>query len=153
MKDLVTLLDEPDTTVAVVGATDDPSKYGNVIYRDLKWKGFTVYPVNRDRTTVDGDEAFRALDELRERPTIVNIVVPPHETLRVLEMCLELGLMNVWVQPGAEDEKVLSFLQEHDFNYLANACVMVETRMRRRGSESRSSERSQNIDPTKRGKQ
>ena len=55
MKDILQLLEEPDTTVAVAGATDNPSKYGSVIYRDLKLKGFTVYPVNPHRTTVDGD--------------------------------------------------------------------------------------------------
>ena len=51
MKDILQLLEEPNTTVAVVGATDSPSKYGSVIYRDLKLKGFAVYPVNPNRLT------------------------------------------------------------------------------------------------------
>ena len=38
MLEITKLLEEPDATIAVVGATDDPSKYGNVIYRDLKRK-------------------------------------------------------------------------------------------------------------------
>ncbi len=58
MKDILQLLEEPSTTVAVAGATDNPSKYGAVIYRDLKLKGFTVYPVNPNRSTVDGDPSF-----------------------------------------------------------------------------------------------
>ena len=41
MKDLIDLLGEPDTTVTVVGASDNPSKYSNVIYRDLRRKEFT----------------------------------------------------------------------------------------------------------------
>ena len=54
MKDITELLEQPDATIAVVGATDDPSKYGNVIYRDLKKKGFVVHPVNPNRSQVDG---------------------------------------------------------------------------------------------------
>ncbi len=77
MTDIATLLNEPETTVAVVGATDNPTKYGSVIYRDLKRKGYSVYPVNPNRTEVDGDEAYPTLDKLPESPTIVNIVVPP----------------------------------------------------------------------------
>ena len=44
--DISRLLQDPATTVAVVGATDNPAKYGAKIYRDLKGKGFTVYAVN-----------------------------------------------------------------------------------------------------------
>ncbi|MFQ5789885.1 MAG: CoA-binding protein [Acidobacteriota bacterium] len=128
MKDILSLLEDPATTVAVVGASDDPNKYGHVIYRDLKRKGFTVFPVNPNRTTVAGDKAYASLVSLPEKPTIVNIVVPPEITLRILNQCLELALMNVWLQPGAESPENLQFLQEHGFNYLANACIMVQSR-------------------------
>jgi predicted CoA-binding protein len=131
MKDIATLLDEPDTSVAVVGATDNPAKYGYVIYRDLKRKGFAVFPVNPNRKTVDGDDVYATCDTIPRKPTIVNIVVPPKVTLKVLKKCLDLGLMNVWVQPGAESPEVMSFLQANDFNYLANACIMVQSRTRR----------------------
>ncbi|RMF68057.1 MAG: CoA-binding protein [Calditrichaeota bacterium] len=127
-KDIAALLDEPDTTIAVVGATDDPAKYGSVIYRDLKRKGYTVYPVNPNRNTVDGDPAFATLADLPVKPTIVNFVVPPPVTLKILRTCLEMGLKNVWLQPGAESPAVLRFLQENGFNYLANACIMVQSR-------------------------
>lgn len=127
--DIATLLNKPETTVAVVGATDDAMKYGSVIYRDLKRKGYTVFPVNPNRTEVDGDKAYPSLDELPESPTIVNIVVPPTATIRVLKKSLELGLKNVWLQPGAESPESLAFLQEHGFNYLANACIMIESRL------------------------
>lgn len=128
MSDIETLLDDPDTTVAVVGATDNPMKYGYVIYRDLKRKGYRIFPVNPNRTEVDGDPAYPSLDELPEKPTIVNIVVPPEVTIRILKKALELGLDNLWLQPGAESPEALAFLQEHDFNYLAHACIMVESR-------------------------
>jgi len=129
MNDIAALLNRSDTTVAVVGATDNPHKYGSVIYRDLKHKGFTVYPVNPTRDTVDGDKAYASLAALPEKPTVVNIVVPPEATLQVLEGALHNGLTNVWVQPGAESPEVLAFLQEHGFNYLAHACIMIESRM------------------------
>ena len=130
MNDIAHLLMEDDTTVAVVGATDDPEKYGSVIYRDLKAKGFTVFPVNPNRTTVDGDQAYPALADLPERPTIVNLVVPPGQTLDVLRQARDLGLTNVWVQPGAGGGEVVDFLEGNGFTYLANACIMVRSRHR-----------------------
>lgn len=130
MNDIATLLHRDDTTVAIVGATDDPTKYGSVIYRDMKQKGFEVYAVNPNRDTVDGDPAYRSLDSLPVEPTIVNIVVPPKATLSVLKKAEELGYMNVWVQPGAESPEVMAYLTGSDLNYLANSCIMVQSRER-----------------------
>jgi predicted CoA-binding protein len=118
-----------DTTIAVVGATDDPAKYGFRIYRDLKAKGYRVFGVNPRRDTVDGDPAYRSLADLPEPPGIVDIVVPPPVALKVLHQCAEMGLRNVWVQPGAEDGAVLDYLRGGDFEYVAEGpCIMVETR-------------------------
>jgi predicted CoA-binding protein len=127
MEDIAHLLEDPTTTIAVVGANDNPDKYGSRIYRDLKAKGFTVYPVNPNRDTVDGDPAYDTLADLPEAPTIVDFVVPPRRTLRILGQCRQLGLANVWVQPGAESPKVLEALESGGFNYLAGACIMVHS--------------------------
>jgi predicted CoA-binding protein len=130
MNDIASLLHRDDTTVAVVGATDHLDKYGAVIYRDLKRKGFEVFAVNPNRDTVDGDPSYPSLADLPSKPTIVNIVVPPEATLRVLAKAKELGLHNVWVQPGAESPEVIAYLGANDFNYLANACIMIMSRDR-----------------------
>jgi predicted CoA-binding protein len=130
MRDILQLLDEPGARIALVGATDNPSKYGHTIYHDLKRKGYTVIPVNPQRATVDGDRAYAKLADIPEPPTIVNFVIPPRFTLHVLRQCLELGLMNVWLQPGAESPQVMEFIQENGFNYLANACIMVQSRLK-----------------------
>ena len=132
VKDIAELLDEPGTTVALVGAGGNPSKYGSVIYHDLLRKGFTVYPINLGRATIDGNKAYASLADLPEKPTVVNFVVPPQQTLAVLRQCLELNLMNVWIQPGAESPEVMAFVQENGFNYLANACIMVQSRHKKR---------------------
>ena len=124
VKGIEQMLNETETTIAIVGATDDVSKYGYRIYRDLKAKNFCVYPVNPNRLTVDGDETFKDIGAIPQSPTIVNIVVPPEVTLNVLKQCLDLGLIDVWLQPGSEGPEVMEFLQEHGFNYLANACIM-----------------------------
>jgi predicted CoA-binding protein len=128
---LASILDEPDTVIAVVGATDNETKFGHAVYRDLKRKGYRVYAVNPNRASVDGDPAYPDLASLPGRPTLVNIVVPPSVTLSILKQCFDLGLMNVWLQPGAESPEVLEFLDSHGFNYLANTCIMIESRIKR----------------------
>jgi predicted CoA-binding protein len=122
------LLSRPDAVIAVVGATDHPSKYGGIIYRDLKAKGYRVLAVNPYRETVDGDPCWKTLADLPEAPTIVDVVVPPGRTLALLEACAELGYRNVWIQPGAADDAVRSRAAELSLNALIDACIMVEAR-------------------------
>ncbi|MBL7994782.1 CoA-binding protein [bacterium] len=128
MKEIAEILREPDVTIAIVGANNNPAKYGNVIYRDLKRKGYRLFPVNPSSPEIEGDKAYANLAHLPQKPTIVNFVTPPAVTRKVLEDCLKLGLHNVWLQPGSESPEVMTFIQEKQFNYLANACIMVETR-------------------------
>lgn len=128
MTDIAGLLRRPDTTIAVVGATDDPDKYGGRIYRDLKSKGFDVFAVNPGRSTVDGDPSYASLADLPQRPTIVDFVVPPRVTLEVLAEAKDLGLTTAWIQPGAESPEVIDYLEQEGFDYLAQTCIMVRSR-------------------------
>ncbi len=130
VNDLTELLRKDDTTVAVVGANDHPGKYGYTIYRDLKSKGYRVLPVNPNRETVDGDPCYRSLADLPVRPTLVNIVTPPNVTLNVIKECERLGIHHVWLQPGSESPEVLDYLSHGSLNYLAQACIMVQSRFR-----------------------
>ncbi len=128
MKDLTPLLSQPGTSLAVVGATDHPTKYGGIIYRDLKYKGFPVFAVNPYRETVDGDPCWSSVEDLPEVPTIVVLVVPAKRGLGVLEDSAAAGVENIWVQPGAFSNDLMEAMDRHGFNWLAEACVMVRAR-------------------------
>lgn len=119
-----------DPLIAVVGATDSQGKYGGIIYRDLKRKGFRVVPVNPGRRTVDGDRAYGSISDLPEQPDIVNIVVPPSRALSTLDDVADLDDAVVWIQPGASDGAVRDRVEELGIPSLIDACIMVETRSR-----------------------
>ena len=126
MNDLTSLLTEPGCSLAVVGATDHPTKYGGIIYRDMKRKGYPVFAVNPHRDTVDGDPCWPSVADLPEKPTIVVLVVPAKRGIQALKDCAEEGLKNIWVQPGAFSEELGEALEAGDFTWLAQACVMVQ---------------------------
>ena len=128
MTELTPLLAEPGTSLAIIGATDHPTKYGGIIYRDMKAKGFPVFAVNPYRDSVDGDPCWARVTDLPETPTIAVFVVPAKRGLEVLEDCAEAGIRNIWVQPGAFSPELGQALQAGDFDWIAEACVMVRSR-------------------------
>lgn len=128
MTDLTPLLGEPGTSLAIVGATDHPSKYGGIIYRDMKAKGFPVFAVNPYRDEVDGDPCWARVSDLPEKPTIAVLVVPAKRGIEVVRDCAEAGVDNIWVQPGAFSPELGKVLEAGEFNWIAEACVMVRAR-------------------------
>lgn len=118
----------PDPLIAIVGATDSPHKYGNIIYKDMKRKGFRVVGINPTRDTVDGDKAYPSLADLPEKPDIVNVVVPPQRTIKLLDEVAQIPGAAVWIQPGAADEAVRERVRELGLDALIDACIMVEAR-------------------------
>lgn len=123
--DMYDLLDSTDTVIAVVGATDTPGKYGGIIYRDLKNRGYDVLAVNPRRDTVDGDPAYPDLAALPRRPDIVDFVVPPEVGRQVADLARELGYDNLWFQPGAGDDDLTARLIADGASVLDGPCIMV----------------------------
>jgi predicted CoA-binding protein len=128
--DVIQRLDRADPLIAVVGATDAPGKYGGVIYRHMKAKGYRVVGVNPGRDTVDGDKAYHSLAKLPEEPDIVNVVIPPAKTLDVIDEVAGFADSAIWIQPGAGDDAVRERLDAVDIPSIIDACIMVVSRQR-----------------------
>ena len=122
-------LKEKNTSIALIGASNDRSKYGNKIYRDLRNKGYKVTPINPKEKKIEGDRAYSSIEEMKELPDIANFVVPPPVAMKIAQNITNLGIKHLWFQPGSESKELEDWLKNTDgIEYLINACIMVETR-------------------------
>jgi predicted CoA-binding protein len=115
----------PATRIAVVGASNDPSKYGNIIVRNLAAKGYTVLPVNPHEKEIAGLPAYPNLAAAPGPIHIVNVVTPPGATRSVLEEAAGLDLPAVWLQDGSYDEAALAVAAKAPYRTVYEACIMV----------------------------
>lgn len=61
--------------------------------------------------------------------TSISIITPPSVTLGVLQEAKNLGMKEVWIQPGAEDQKVIDFAKENESEMniiLGGPCILVK---------------------------
>ena len=122
-------LKEENTSIALIGASNNRSKYGNKIYRDLRNKGYKVTPINPKEKKIEGDRAYSSIEEMNELPDIANFVVPPPVAMKIAQNITNLGIKHLWFQPGSESKELEDWLKNTDgIEYLINACIMVETR-------------------------
>lgn len=114
-------------TWAVVGANDKRDKFGFKIYKFMLNAGYQVYPVNPGLTEILGHKCYASLRDLPVKPEVVDVVVPPRIGEQIMRECAEIGIQNVWLQPGADGEQVVKTAQELGLN-VVRACIMVEAR-------------------------
>jgi len=110
---------------AVVGATDNPDKYGNRIVKNLRGRGYEVYPVNPKLEEVEGLKCYPSIAEIPVRVDVVDFVVPPKATEEILKQCKNLGLDRIWLQPGSESETAIAFCKANNLKVVHSVCVML----------------------------
>ncbi len=113
------------TRIAVVGASNDPAKYGNVIVKNLAAKGYTVLPVNPHEAEIAGLPAYPDLASVPGPIHLVDVVTPPEVTRRILEEAARLRLPAVWLQDGSYDDAALAVAESAPFKTVYEACIMV----------------------------
>jgi len=110
---------------AVVGATDNPEKYGHQILINLRKRDYEIYPVNPRLTRIEGMKCYATLSDLPVKVDVVDFVVPPSATEAILKECVKQGLNRIWLQPGSESEAAISFCRENNLKVVHDVCVMM----------------------------
>jgi predicted CoA-binding protein len=103
---------------AVVGASQDPSKFG---YRILAWyhtHSLPVTPINPGRSSIDlpsrSYKTVSAVSALQSpAETALSFLTPPAATQKVLKEAKEAGVKAVWLQPGSFDDAILKWARDN----------------------------------------
>ena len=111
--------------LAIAGASRDSKKFGNMVYRELKSKGYRVLAVNPNATTVEGDPAYPSLGALPEKVGGVGIITPPAETEKLVQEAAQAGITRVWMQQGAESAAAIQFCQKNGITLVSGECIMM----------------------------
>jgi len=111
-------------TVAIIGASNDPRKFGNKAVRAFLEKDFTVYPVNPNETEVEGIEAYKSIRDVPVRPQMISVYVPPQVLVKLLPDIAARGCDELWLNPGTESDEVLAEAERLKLN-VVQACSIV----------------------------
>jgi uncharacterized protein len=116
---------------AVVGASANREKYGNKVLRAYLQNGMDAVPVNPSGGQIEGLTAYPDLTAVPGPLDGVSIITPPAVTEQVVAQASELGIHNIWMQPGAESQSAIDLAERAGANVIAGGpCVLVTLRFR-----------------------
>ena len=99
-------------TVAVIGASNDRSKFGNKAVRAFQQTGHKVFPVHPAQSEVEGLPCYKSIREVPERPNLVSVYLGPERLLAVLPDIAARGCDELWLNPGTVSDAVLEKAEE-----------------------------------------
>lgn len=111
-------------TVAVIGASSNRAKYGNKALRAFERQGYKVIPINPNEREVEGHQAYASVLDYPGAFDMATVYVPGHIGVRVLDDVAKKGIPEVWLNPGADDDRVVARARELGLNTIL-ACSII----------------------------
>ncbi len=113
--------------LAVVGVSRQGKKFGNFAFRELRSKGYELFPVHPQAETIEGARCYSSLSSLPGPVEGVLIVVPPAQTEQVVRDAAAAGIRRVWMQQGADSPAAIKFCQESGIQEVHGECILMFT--------------------------
>ena len=94
--------------VAVIGASNNRSKFGNRAVRAYQEQGYTVVPINPHETVVEGLQTYASVLDVPGPIDMASFYVQPDVGEQVIGEIARKGIAEVWLNPGAESDALIA---------------------------------------------
>ena len=119
-------------TIAVVGASKNPTKDANTVPQHMKDHGYKIIPINPTADEIVGEKAYPSLlelpAELASKVEIIDVFRPSEELPDVAKQVVEFHKKHgkplvFWAQLGLENEEAKQILSKNQIPYVMSACL------------------------------
>jgi len=115
-------------SIAMVGASPNPSRPSYFAMKYLKQKGFRLIPVNpgQEGKTILGERVYASLAAIEEKVDIVDIFRNSEAALGITQEAIAIGARVVWMQLGVRNDEAARLAEEADLKVVMNRCPKIE---------------------------
>lgn len=125
---------EHSHTIAVVGASGNPQRDSNRIFKYLLDAGYTAIPVNPGETKVHGQKAYPDLKSIPVKVDLVNIFRKPEAVPPIVDEAIAIGAKAVWMQLGIKNTAAAKKARAAGLEVVMDRCIYVEHFKRLKGA-------------------
>jgi len=112
-------------TIAVVGVSMSEMKFGSAAYRELKKRGFEVFPLHPSLKTFDGAICYASLADLPVTPDCVLVTVKPAQAEAVVKQTANRGTKKVWFQQGRNVSEAVRLADQLGLQSVDGRCILM----------------------------
>jgi uncharacterized protein len=115
-------------TIAMVGASSDPTKFSYGVLRVLHETGYDMIPVNPKQAggEIRGLRVYRSLSAIDRPVDMVEIFRTSKEAYAVTEEAIKIGAKVIWMQIGVRNDEAARLAEAADLKVVMNRCPKIE---------------------------
>ena len=98
--------------IAIIGASNNPKKYGNKAVRAYASAGWEVFPVNPNEKEVEGLKCYPSVRDIPGKVDFASLYVPPNVGMKVIQEIAEKGIRKAYLNPGSESKELVEKAKE-----------------------------------------
>ncbi|HET9417401.1 MAG TPA: CoA-binding protein [Candidatus Limnocylindria bacterium] len=110
-------------TIAVVGASADPSAPAGYVPAYLQSQGYRIIPVNPKRDNLVGVPTVPSLAQIGEPIDVVDVFRPAPEGPDIARQAAEIGAKVIWFQPGTHSAEASAAATEAGLTVVTRLCM------------------------------
>ena len=116
--------------IAVIGASADERKFGNVVYRALRDAGKDVVAVHPTATAVAGDPCFASVAEVPGGVDGAVVMTPPAAAAGAVRSAIDAGVRRIWLfkgigAAGSATREAIELCTSEGVEVVAGACPLM----------------------------
>jgi predicted CoA-binding protein len=119
------------TTIAVVGASRDPSKAGGSVPAGLQRRGFRIIPINPFADTLFGEKVYRSLLDVPGPIDVVDVFRPAEDAPEIARQAAAVGAKALWLQLDIRSPEARRIAEEAGMDYVEDECTAVVSSLHR----------------------
>jgi hypothetical protein len=115
-------------TIAMVGASSDPTKFSYGVLRVLHETGYDMIPVNplEAGTEIRGLKCHESLSSIGRPVDMVEVFRTSEAAYGVTEEAIEIGAKVVWMQIGVRNDEAARLAEAAGLKVVMNRCPKIE---------------------------
>ena len=115
-------------SIAMVGASPDPTKFSYGVLRVLHEQGFKMYPVNPkpEVEEIRGIRVYSSLAEIEEPVDMVDVFRRSEALHGIAQESIDIGAKILWAQIGVYDEDAAKLAEDAGLQVVMDRCVKIE---------------------------
>ena len=115
-------------TIAMVGASNDKTKFSYGVLRVLHETGYKMFPVNPTLagSNIRGLKVFPSLSSIDEKIDMVQVFRKAEDLPRVAIEAVEIGAKVLWGQIGVKHPEAAKIAEEAGLKVVMNRCPKIE---------------------------
>jgi hypothetical protein len=112
------------TNIAILGASNTPSRYSYKAQQQLQESGYDVFPVSNHHQEILGTTCYRSLVEIVEKIDTVTVYVNPHIVEQLVNDIIAIKPRRAIFNPGSESAPAMKSLKDTGIE-VQTACTLV----------------------------